>query len=240
MPAEGLTVKYKTELHCHTKEISPCSGESGAEVAKKYIDHGYTTLVITNHFTEWIANDRVKGETWEEKLAYYYGAVDLVREAAGDRLNVLCGMELRMNGDPNDYLVFGAKPEDFYEIPYVFNLCIRDVHSYLNSRGAIIIQAHPFRFGMQLTHPSFVDGYEIANGHPGHHSHNDLAEAWAKRFVNHDPIMTTGTDEHEPSHVPNGGIMTDAPITSNDELLAVLRSRDYELIRPVLDQDPTL
>ena len=232
-------MKFKTELHCHTSEVSGCSRETGAEVARKYIEHGYTTLVVTNHFLKWSFDDST-GDTWEKKLDWFYDAVDVVRNEAGDRLNVLCGLELRLENDPNDYLVFGAPREAFYEVPYIFDLTIRDAHTYLNGRGAIVIQAHPFRFGMKLTHPSYVDGYEIANGHPGHHSHNDLAEVWARRFVNHHPIMTTGTDEHEPEHVPNGGIVTESPITTNEELLDVLRSGKYELIRPVLDQDPTL
>ena len=231
---------YKTELHCHTKEISPCSSEPGAAVAEKYIAAGYTTLVVTNHFSPDVAAGYIKGETFNEKIDSLYDAVDVVREAAGERLHVLCGMELRFEDDPNDYLVFGAPREAFYEIPYVFQLNIRDAHAFLNEKGAIVIQAHPFRFGMKLTHPSYVDGYEIANGHPGHHSHNDLAELWARRFVNHHPIMTTGTDEHEPTHTPNGGIITETPITTNEELLATLRSGEFELIRPVLDQDPNL
>ena len=233
-------MKYKTELHCHTSEISACSRETGAEVAEKYIAHGYTTLVVTNHFEKWSFEHRFPGDTWEQKLDYYYDAVDRVRETAGDRLNVLCGQELRFEYDPNDYLVFGAPREAYYPVPGIFDQSIKEAHEYLHELGAIVIQAHPFRFGMKLTHPSYVDGYEIANGHPGHHSHNDLAEAWARRFVNHHPIMTTGTDEHEPTHTPNGGIITDEPITSNDELLAALRSGKYELIRPVLDQDPYL
>ena len=232
-------MKYKTELHCHTAEISHCSSESGAQVAEKFIAHGYTTLTVTNHFLSWIAQE-IDGETWEQTLDRFYGAVDLVREAAGDRLHVLTGLELRLDGDPNDYLVFGIERDALVDIPDIFKCGIDKAHEILNERGAIVIQAHPFRFGLRLIHPEYVDGYEIANGHPGHHSHNDLAEAWGRRFVNHHPILTTGTDVHHPDHIPNSGIMTDAPITTNAELLSVLRSGDFELIRPQLEQDQTI
>lgn len=57
-------MKYKTELHCHTSEISACSRETGAEVAAKYIAHGYTTLVVTNHFEKWSFEHRFPGDTW--------------------------------------------------------------------------------------------------------------------------------------------------------------------------------
>ena len=93
---------YKTELHCHTSEVSGCSRETGAEVAAKYIEHGYTTLVVTNHFTRWTFDGDDRGDTWEKKLDWFYDAVDLVRKAAGGKLFVLDGLELHLNNDPTD------------------------------------------------------------------------------------------------------------------------------------------
>ena len=94
--------------------------------------------------------------------------------------------------------------------------------------GILTIQAHPFRMGMVTTHPNEVDGIEVFNGHPGHNSNNDIAEAWAKKYGK---IMTSGTDHHNPDHMPDGGILTDEPITSEKQLIEVLRSGNYDLIR---------
>ena len=229
-------MKFKTELHCHTAEISPCSNEPGAITAEKYINHGYTTLVVTNHFSDGVADSFIKKGSWEANVDAFYDAVELVREAAGDRMHVLCGMELRMERDPNDYLVFGATREAIAAIPDLFEMSIRDAHSRLNEIGAIVVQAHPFRYGMKIVSPANLDGYEIANGHPGQLSHNSIAEMWAKQYTEKKIIFTSGSDNHYKDQEPNAGILTDSPITSNDELLAVLRGGDYEIIRPNLDQ----
>ena len=41
--------KYKTELHCHTVEMSGCASETAAAMIDKYVACGYTTVVLTNH-----------------------------------------------------------------------------------------------------------------------------------------------------------------------------------------------
>ncbi len=91
-----------------------------------------------------------------------------------------------------------------------------------------MIQAHPFRKCMTTIDPSLIEAYEVYNGHPFHDSHNSIAEAWARH---HGKIMTSGTDHHDANHIPCGGIRTTAPITSVEQLIAVLRSGKYDLIR---------
>ena len=94
--------------------------------------------------------------------------------------------------------------------------------------GLLTIQAHPFRNGMTVTDPRRVDGIEVFNGHPGHNSRNDVAELWAKQAG---VIMTSGTDHHNPDHLPDGGIITDAPVTSVTQLIDLLKSGEYTLIK---------
>ena len=55
-----------------------------------------------------------------------------------------------------------------------------------------------------------------------------IAEAWAEKYGK---IKTSGTDHHDPDHQPRGGILTDFPITSEKQLIEVLRSGNYELIK---------
>lgn len=228
-------MKFKTELHCHTKEISPCSDESFEEVVEKYIKNGYTTLVITNHARLWHWENMVPGDTWEEKVAAYFDVAGRARKYAGDRLNVLCGMEISFEGDPNDYLVFGITPEQLLSVPEYYNTSLGSFHGIAAEKGFVIIQAHPMRFGMLTANVDWLDGYEVCNGHVGQHSHNDIAEAWGRRFTKHNLILTSGSDNHHNYQTPNAGILTDEPITSNEQLLAVLRGGKYELIRPDFD-----
>ena len=93
--------------------------------------------------------------------------------------------------------------------------------------GALIYQAHPFRNNMMVTDPSLLFGVETWNAHPKHPSRNDLAELWAQRYALH---RISGSDIHHAAHLPSGGILTDTPITTVEELLAVLRSDAYTLI----------
>lgn len=230
-------MKYKTELHCHSKMISPCSNQSEEQVAEKYIKHGYTTLVLTNHAAEWNFDGYIPGGNFEERVNSYFSAADAVRDAADGKLNVICGMELSFHNDPNDYLVYGITKDQFLSLEDVFNMRIWDFADFARNNGLLLIQAHPFRFGMRTVSPDHLNGYEVMNGHILQHSHNDVAEAWAKHFYDHDPIMTSGSDNHYLNQEPNAGIITDDPIKDSEDLLAVLKSRKFELIRPVLDEE---
>lgn len=228
-------MKYKTELHCHTSEISPCSTETAEQVAEKYIENGYTTLVVTNHAAHDVFYHKLGSDkTWDEQVECYYEAVDKVRRAANGKLNVIAGMEVRFEDEGIDFLVYGLTPEMMKSMPDMFTDGRHRFRELTKEKGVLFIKAHPMRFGERLISPDEVDGYEIFNGHTGQRSHNDVAEAWAKHFHKHNLILTSGTDNHYAHMIPDGGIITDAPITTSNELSAVLRSGKYEIIRSPL------
>lgn len=230
-------MEYKTELHCHTKEISPCSSESAEEVAQKYIDNGYTSLVVTNHVGVAMFEYCVKGKDWAEKVNSYFDAIDLVSRAAEGKLHVIDGMELRFPGSINDYLVFGMTRELLLKSEGIFDLQPDTFHEFSKANGLLFIQAHPMRGGMELIPPEHVDGYEVFNGHPAQYSHNKKVEEWVSQFKGeYDLIFTSGTDNHDAYMVPDAGIITDAPITSSDELVNVLKSGKYTLIKTFLGE----
>lgn len=217
-------MKYKTELHCHSRDASGCSHESAEGIAEKYIKAGYTTVFLTNHFAPSGGDD----ENWEAKIEKRYRALELLKNAAGDKLNILMGLEFRFVQNSNDYLVFGFDRDYLTSRRDILKMGIHSFTKMAREDGILTIQAHPFRFGMTVTNPNDVDGIEIFNGHPGHNSNNDIAEAWAKKYGK---IMTSGTDHHDPEHLPRGGILTDFPITGEKQLIEVLKSGEYELIR---------
>ena len=57
---------------------------------------------------------------------------------------------------------------------------------------------------------------------------------WAEQF---NLKKISGTDYHHDYHFPTGGIVTESPITTNEELAKVLASGEYEALnsgkRPV-------
>ena len=217
-------MEYKTELHCHSRDASGCSNESAERIAEKYISAGYTTVCLTNHFDPSSGDDA----HWETKIDRVYHALELLKEAAGPKLNVLMGLEFRFVQNINDYLVFGFDREYLLTRPDILKMGIRNFTLMARRDGILTIHAHPFRVGCTVVSPEDIDGIEVYNGHPGHNSNNDIAEAWA---VKYGKIMTSGTDHHNTDHLPRGGIVTDFPIKSEKELIETLISGNYRLIK---------
>ena len=228
----GKKMKYRTELHCHTSEASGCADECAADTVEKYIALGYDTIVLTNHFSRY-EHDENDPDSYGAMVDKQMRALRLAKEAAGDRLNVLFGIELRLFENSNDYLVFGATEDLLRGHPELLKMDVWGAHAFLNDNGAIMIHAHPMRTGCTITDPWSVDGSEFYNGHNQQRSGNERALAWASygRSIRKRVIYTSGSDKHDRHHVPDGGIITDEPITSMEQLLSVLESGDYKLMR---------
>ena len=223
---------YKTELHCHTAEMSRCATQTAQQTAEKYIAAGYSTLVVTNHFK---ANN-VRSDDWREWVDMYFDAVELVREAAGDLLTVLDGAEVELTTGNNEYLLYGASREKFYGMPDMLGYSYTELFAEAKKRGMLMVQAHPFRFGMEIVDPGYLRGIEVYNGEAGEDSHNQTAMTWLKSFQDKkDLFPTSGSDCHWVDQQPNGGILTQKAITSNDKLLETLIRRDYALICDCFD-----
>ena len=219
---------FKTELHCHSKGVSTCGQVDLVGIVEKFATAGYSTLVLTNHLSEYIYEHHNKG-SWKNFVDFFVGEYEALQETANGKLTVLLGAELRFKetGD-NDYLCFGFDKAFLLENPYLYRSSVADFHKLCQEKGYLFIQAHPFRNGMKVINPAFVDGVEVFNGHGGHDSRNEIAEAWANKFS---LLKTSGTDFHY-AHAPtNGGIATDEKIQTVQQLVAVLKSGKYELIK---------
>ena len=227
-------MSFKTELHAHTREVSPCADLSAEEVADRYIEAGYTSIVITNHYIQFIF-DGVEG-TWNDKVDYYLAPYRKMKEYAKGKLNVLLGCELRFNDNPNDYLILGLTEQFLYDHPELYKMTAKTFSEFSKKHGLLFVQAHPFRNGMKITPPHLLDGIEVFNGHQGHDSRNAMALAWAKL---HGLLFTSGSDFHHPHSLTDAGIFTEAPITSMEQLMETLRSGNYTLhcSGPVAERD---
>ncbi len=221
---------YKTELHCHSVHVSTCAHATHEQIVEKYVAAGYNTIVSTEHINPWTFPRELEEGTWRGRLDYFMDAYDHFLAAAKGKLHVLLGAEIRFFRENNsDYLVYGLTREFLADLgdPRQMRGGIDALSRTVHEHGCMIFQAHPFRPTMMVTDPRLLDGIEVANMSPWHESHNDIAKAWAKatglRGI-------SGTDFHNPEHMPLGGIVTKTPITNNEELLSYLSSGDYELI----------
>ena len=216
---------FKTELHCHSNDISECARVSTTDIINKFTAKGYSTLVLANHFNSGTMR-YVGAGNWDEWVDKYISGYEKLRKEAEGKLNVLLGMELRFNENNNDYLVFGVTEELLRSIPDIFDMNPGSFHKLAQENGCLFVQAHPFRNGMVVTRPDFLDGVEVFNGHLGHDSRNDIARMWAEKF---NLIKTSGTDFHYNDSPANGGILTENEITSMSQLIEVLKSGNYTL-----------
>lgn len=217
-------MQYLTELHAHTATVSPCADMQPEDTAQRYIDAGYTTVVVTDHYCDYVI-DPVEGG-WEDKIRHYVSGYKKMKEYAKDKLHILLGCELRFLQNHNDYLVFGMDEDFLLNHPNLHQMKLRTFSELARANGLLVVQAHPFRNGMTVMPPKYLDGVEVFNGHPHHDSRNDLANTWAKRYG---LIRTSGSDFHHPHSVEAGGIITDVPVTSMGQLVQILRSGSYTL-----------
>lgn len=219
-------MQYKTELHAHTCLVSPCANIPLDQEIERYVEAGYSTVVVADHYCDYVIDSADR--SWEETCEHYLSGYHTMRELAKGKLNVLLGCELRfVPGGMNDYLVFGMTEEFLRDHPNLHRMTLEEFSALARERGLLLVQAHPFRNGMNVVDPKYLDGMEAFNGHRGHHSRNYLANEQAERYG---LIKTSGSDFHHPDSEIAGGILTDEPITSMQQLVSVLRSGDYTLI----------
>ena len=223
-------MSYKTELHCHSVTVSQCASITPAQIVEKYLAAGYTTVVLADHLSPFTFKKRYTGsKDWQERIDYYMEGYHALCRAAAGHLHILQGCELRINGSPSDFLVYGiteafmrAHP-DLLDPRPVYDMCAQ-----LHEAGFLVYQAHPFRNGMSITPPKCLDGIEIYNAHPRHDSRNDFAALWAEHYG---LGKISGSDVHDAPDAPGGGILTDTPIKTMGELLETLRAGRYTLLR---------
>ena len=120
-------MKFKTELHLHSAPVSACGKSYPEEIVQVYLEHGYDTIVLTNHFSRFTFKNKRMGDLsalpWQEKVDYYMKGYHELKEAAEGKLNIIFGCELRSNIDENDYLIYGLdekflrENEDLYDLP---------------------------------------------------------------------------------------------------------------------------
>ena len=219
--------KYKYELHSHTAEVSGCAEVSAADSYRLHSAAGYDGIVVTDHFYTDALTDRYSRD-WAERSYGFMTGYRRMKEVAGGGFSVLFGLEFRFHGSPNDYLVFGITPELFSAVPDIDLYDRKQLREFADENGLLIVQAHPFRGSCTPDEPWFLDGVEVYNGHPWHAEHNDRALAFAEE---HGLIQTSGSDFHHPGMLGRGGIKTDRPLRSVRDLVEVLKSGEYELIK---------
>lgn len=221
-------MKFKYDLHIHTKEISPCGRLSIEEIIDKYIEEDYSGLVLTDHLRKGYFR-KCKREDWKEKIKeFFYSYYRGIEYCKDKDFYVGLGMEISFNKNTNDFLVFGLEKEDYIENEWMIEMELKDFYNKFKDK-AIIIQAHPYRQkGNKLENINYLHGIEIYNKNPRHNNNNHLAKAIYE--ANPSIIATGGSDVHQKEDLCRTGIYTNKKISSDKELLNILRNKEFEII----------
>lgn len=223
-------MKYLTELHCHSSEVSSCSHVGGAQLADIYKAKNYHAVTIMDHYYNHLFNN-LGDMPWNEKIDKFLSGYRNAK-ARGDEIgiNVILGIELRFKENTNDYLIFGIGEQLLYDNPELYNYRVREFSEFARDNKLLFIQAHPFRNGMVVINHDYLDGVEIHNAHPWHNSRNYLAErVYEEQRAKRPFIATVGSDCHELTHEGTVGITSDALPQNSVELAELLREQKYEI-----------
>ncbi len=219
-------MKYKYEMHCHTKTVSQCGQVEPKEIAELYKERGYSGIVVTDHYSP-LTYGLDSYYKPERRIEFYLSSYREMKKYEDENFTVLLGMELRHYATANDYLIYGVTEDWLLQQGNLMSLFEKQMYKKMHEAGFLVYQAHPFRPFIRRCNPKYVDGIEIYNGKTDR-KRNYKALNWAAK---HNKLMVSGSDFHEKEHLARGGIITERKITSNTELLEVLKSQRFEMIR---------
>ena len=216
---------YKYELHCHTGCTSRCGRVEPERIVELYKNVGYSGIVVTDHYSPMTFTPN-----WspQKQVDFYLNGYRRMKKAAGEDFTVLLGMELRHYATANDYLIYGITEEFIQGAGNLMMKGADKMREFCDENGFLLFQAHPFRNGMHIVNPEYLDGVEIYNACVRHNSRNAIAEKWAKL---HKLRGSAGSDFHRAEDVARGGILTDKKIETNADLLEVLKSGSFTVYK---------
>jgi hypothetical protein len=182
----GTTVTYDGE------EIGTVASKSSAENARMNLEQ-VTTRTLGESFTidesliQYSSGllkrqDVVDESTFEEGLSEEIG------------IKVFFGIEMSYKG--TDFLVYGLDKSWYLSHPEIMDMKRSELLAYLQSHGALVIQAHPFREANYIDHirlfPRQVHGIEILNASRPDFE-NNMAAYYAEYYG---LIPFAGSDNH--------------------------------------------
>lgn len=225
--------KYKYQMHTHTAPCSACGSSTPDELVEALHTGGYNGCVLTNHFIR--GNSGIdRSLPWKDFVAQYEKDYMECKTAAQKYdLDIIFGVEEGV-GDGLEILCYGITPQFLYNNPQLQNdHSVETWYNALHKFGALCIQAHPFRDRAYITNPrvlslEYIDGIEVYN-----HYNTPENNLQAERFADAHPdlILTSGADTHTGGSACFAGIETYTRITNEKDIVSILKSGRYTLIK---------
>jgi hypothetical protein len=226
-------MSFLYETHLHTCQSSACGVSEGRDYIRKYLDLGYTGIIVTDHFFN--GNTRInRNLPWKEWAARFCRGYEDTRRA-GERLglDVFFGWEETFDGD--DYLIYGLDKQWLLEHPEAARWTRREQYETVSRYGGCVVQAHPFRQHDYINRihlsTGCVDAVEAANGGNQDQSYDALALAYAQRLG---LPATAGSDIHQVDQFQTDtiyGVYLDKKMTSIQDYVAAIKTNTLAGIR---------
>lgn len=214
------------ETHMHTCQASACGKSPGKDYIQKYIDAGFSGIMITDHFFR--GNCKIDRHLpWRQRIELFCRGYEDALEA-GYKFNfpVFFGWEEYYEGD--EYLIYGVDKQWMLEHPEMEHWSRAEQYRQVHAAGGCVVQAHPFRERdyIQTVHLSTrcvdaVEGVNSANSPEA----NALAVRYAKMLGL--PI-TGGSDNHCADTMQFdrlSGVVFETPLHTVHDYVQAIRER---------------
>jgi hypothetical protein len=190
-------VAYLYETHLHTVLSSACGVSKGGDYIRRYIDSGFSGIIVTDHFFR--GNTAIDRHLpWREWVNQFCRGYEETREA-GERLglDVFFGWEETFDGC-DDYLIYGLDKAWLLDHPESRRWTRGEQYRAVKQYGGCVVQAHPFRQHYYISRINLsagcVDAVEAANAGNRDQSYDGLAARYAEKLG---LPKTAGSDIHD-------------------------------------------
>lgn len=223
---------YKYQLHAHTYPCSACSKMTPKELVEGLYAGGYQGCVITNHFIGGNTGIDRRLPWFEFVKQYEEDYLECCKYAEKYDLDIIFGIEEGVGG-ALEILCYGVTPDMLYDHSELSSSDLTKWYELTHSEEGLCIQAHPFRERGYIPNPQllpveYIDGIEVYNA--ANMPKNNV-EAQNASLQHPEFILISGADAHLREEVCLGGIETNVRIRSGKELVEVLKSGKYQLIK---------
>ena len=221
-------MKYKYETHLHTYPVSRCAKASVEENLDFYKSIGYDGVFITNHFLDGNVNIDYY-EPYEKKIDFYFSDFEKAEKYGKEiGIKVFCGVELSHGG--TDFLVYGLDRKWYLKHPEIMKMRKSEELAFLAEKGALIIQAHPFREAGYIDHirlyPRLIHGAEVINANRTEFE-NKMAEIYAE---NYGLYRFAGSDNHSAGKQKKlAGMQSETPVKDVKDFISMLKEGKLEI-----------
>ena len=220
---------YKYETHCHTEESSGCGAISGAALADRYKELGFSGIIVTDHF--------LNGYSCAPHDAPWRRRIDIITagykaaKARGDEigLSVCYGFEFTHLG--KDVLTYGLTPDFLYKNKDIDKLSLPEYCVLARKHGAFLAQAHPYRDRDYIQKkgplaPELLDAIETKNASDPPDS-NKKALAFAQK---HDLPIQAGSDAHSYHDAGKSGIEIDFLAKDVNDIISAIKNFKVKIL----------